>query len=218
MRSRGATNGRAKIGGADAADRGERPMAKNNGTVVYQRQHKRGLTLPQLNAVDLLASGKTDKETAELLNLSRTCVTKWRLYDPSFQAALNVRRAEVWGAGVDRLRSLVPLALDALGDVLQDRDSPDRLKAAVEVLKLARLPSVSTGADGPTDPEEIVRLIVEARRERAPRRLDDVLEGNSKGLPPLAEHVAQVWRELEALASEADAPDEAKGAAGDNAP
>ena len=67
-----------------------------NGTVVYQRQHKRGLTMPQLNALDLLASGKTDKETAKLLNLSRTCVTKWRLYDPLFQATLNQRRGEIW--------------------------------------------------------------------------------------------------------------------------
>ena len=52
-------------------------MTGKNGTIVYQRQHKRGLTLPQLNAVDLLASGKTDKETAELLNLSlRTVETQ----------------------------------------------------------------------------------------------------------------------------------------------
>ena len=72
---------------------------KANGTVVYQRQHKRGLTMPQLNAIDLLAAGKTDKETAELLNLSRTCITKWRLYDPVFQAALNLRRAEIWARG-----------------------------------------------------------------------------------------------------------------------
>jgi hypothetical protein len=59
---------------------------KKNGTPIYARQHKRGLTLPQLTAVDLLASGKTDTETAELLSLSRTCVSKWRLYDPIFQA------------------------------------------------------------------------------------------------------------------------------------
>jgi hypothetical protein len=42
---------------------------KANGTVVYQRQHSRGLTMPQLSAIDLLASGKTDKETTEFLNL-----------------------------------------------------------------------------------------------------------------------------------------------------
>src|SRR3954471_21019948 len=101
-----------------------------SGTAVYQRQHKRGPTMPQLNAIDLLAAGKTDKETAELLNLSRTCITKWRLYDPVFQAALNQRRAEVWTVGINRLRSLIPKALDVLAEELENRDSPHRLKAA----------------------------------------------------------------------------------------
>lgn len=66
-------------------------------TPIYARQHAHVLTLAQHNAVDLLASGKTDTETAELLNLHRTTVTKWRLYSPDFQAALNIRRAETWG-------------------------------------------------------------------------------------------------------------------------
>ena len=65
----------------------------SDGTPVYARQHKHGPTLAQLNAIDLLASGKTDTEAAELLHLSRTAITKWRLYDPVFQAALNQRRA-----------------------------------------------------------------------------------------------------------------------------
>ena len=82
----------------DAKRQKPKAAQSENGTVVYQRQHKRGLTMPQLNALDLLASGKTDKETAELLKLSRTCVTKWRLYDPLFQATLNQRRGEIWGA------------------------------------------------------------------------------------------------------------------------
>ncbi|MBL8800059.1 MAG: hypothetical protein JNM56_39620 [Planctomycetia bacterium] len=43
---------------------------KANGTAVYQRQYKRGLTMPQLNAIDLLAAGKADRETAGLLNLN----------------------------------------------------------------------------------------------------------------------------------------------------
>src|SRR5262245_53775123 len=62
----------------------ETATVKATATAVYQRQHKRGLTLPQQSAIDLLASGKTDRETAELLHLSRTTVTKWRLYDPCF--------------------------------------------------------------------------------------------------------------------------------------
>jgi hypothetical protein len=177
---------------------------KANGTAVYQRQHKRGLTLPQLNAIDLLASGKTDRETAELLNLTRTCVTKWRLYDPAFQAALNGRRAEVWSAGIDRLRCLIPKALDALAEELEDRDSPHRLKTASEILRLARLPSGGLGI-GPTEAEEIVRRVVTERRQRAHGPLDDLLD-NDKGLPPFDRHLADTWRELEALAS---APEEA---------
>jgi hypothetical protein len=57
--------------------------------------------------MDLLVTGKTDKETAELVNLSRTCVTKWLLYDPVFQAALNRRREEVWGTDIGVLTELV---------------------------------------------------------------------------------------------------------------
>ena len=113
---------------------------KTTGTAVYQRQHKRGLTMPQLNAIDLLAGGKTDKETAELLNLSRTCVTKWRLYDPVFQAALNHRRGEVWAAGTDRLRSLIPKALDTLAEVLEGGNASGRIKAAVAILALSLCP------------------------------------------------------------------------------
>jgi hypothetical protein len=44
---------------------------KANGSAVSQRQYKRGLTLPQPSTTDLLFSGKTDQETAEMLHLSR---------------------------------------------------------------------------------------------------------------------------------------------------
>jgi hypothetical protein len=174
---------------------------KTNGTVVYQRQHSRGLTLPQLNAIDLLAAGRTDKDTAELLNLSRTCVTKWRLYDPVFQAALNRRRAEVWSSGVDRLRSLIPKALDALADALEDRGHPHRVKAAAELLRLVPLADGAL-AIGPTDADGVVRRVVEERRRTARGPLDHLLEDGRKGLPPYDEHVEATWCELEAEMAE----------------
>ena len=183
---------------------------KANGTPVYARQHKRGLTLPQQSAIDLLASGKTDTETADLLGLSRVAVSKWRLYDPTFQAALNQRRAEVWGAGCDRLRALVPKALDALADELDNRDNPNRLKAAVEVLKLAQLPSGGAGI-GSTDAEEIVRGIVLTRRGRARGPLDDLVEIN-KGLPTFEKHMRDTWDELEEMATEAETARESSDA------
>jgi hypothetical protein len=175
---------------------------KANGTNGHQRQPKRELTGPQLEAVDLLAGGKTDKEAAEALNLPRASVARWRLYDPVFQAALNRRRAEVWAAGIDRLRSLVPKALDALAEELGGKDSANRVKAAGAVLRLVQLPALSQGI-GPTDPGVIVRQVVEARRRPARGLLDDVLDGD-KGLPPFERHLEQTWAELEGQAGVAE--------------
>jgi hypothetical protein len=158
--------------------------------------------MPQLSAIDLLASGKADKETAELLGLSRTCVTKWRLYSPEFQAVLNRRRAELWGAGIDRLRSLVPKALDVLAEELEKAEGPNRLKAAVEVLKLAPLPK-GWEQVGPVEAEGIVRQIVQARRARTPGLLDKLTD-QDKGLPRFEEHMDETWRELEERANEPD--------------
>jgi hypothetical protein len=132
-----------------------------NGTQSYARLHSRGLTVAQQNAVDLLAGGKNDTETAELLRLARPTVTRWRLYDPAFVAALNARRAEVWGAGVDRLRSLIPQALDVLATFLEAGAPAVRVRAAAVVLGLAKLPAPAPS--GPTTPEDVIAVLVGAR-------------------------------------------------------
>lgn len=155
--------------------------------------HRRALTVGQENAVDALVCGKTDAETAALVGVHRVTVTRWRLYDPVFQAALNVRRAEVWAVGPARLRALIPKAVDVLAASLE-ADGPERLRAAVELLKL--VPPGPAGPLGPTDPEEIVRGVVEGRRRLARDVMADILDG-AKGLPSLDEHVRQVWDELE---------------------
>jgi hypothetical protein len=177
------------------------PKPSLNGTPVYARQRSRVPTLPQLNAIDLLAAGKTDTEAADALKLHRTTVTKWRLYDPVFQAALNRRRAEIWGAAADRLRTLIPQALDVLADALTRKAALTDVKAAVAILRLAS-PTGVAFTIGPTDPEGIVQAIVRKRRAEAPGALDELLEDDNKDLPPLEEHIEQVWSELEAKAQE----------------
>ena len=134
-----------------------------------------------------------------MLSLSRVCITKWRLYDPVFQAALNLRRTEVWSVGAARLRSLILKALDALADELEKPDSPDRVKAAVALLRLVPLTDPATV--GPTDPDEIVRRIVMDRRATAPGVLDNILD-DGNGLPPLDRHIQETWSELEAKSQE----------------
>jgi hypothetical protein len=165
-------------------------------------------TATQLDAIDLLAAGKSDKEAAEALNLPPTRVTRWRRYDPVFQAALNARRADVWAAGIDRLRALVPEALDALAEELHKGEGPAKVKAAVAILRLAQLPGGGQGL-GPTDADEIVRQVVTGRRQRARGPLDDFCE-NDKGLPPFERHMEETCRELRARAAEEE-PDARQG-------
>jgi hypothetical protein len=71
--------------------------------------------MPQLSAIDLLVSGKNDKETAELLGLSRTCITKWRLFKTWGVEGSRVLRRMRDGIGVRRLGALGVRRLGALG-------------------------------------------------------------------------------------------------------
>ena len=79
-----------------------------------ERNTSQQLNAQQLRAVDLVAAGMTDAEVADELGVDRATVWRWRTRNPWFEAALNRRREEVWGAARDRLRALVPLALDAV--------------------------------------------------------------------------------------------------------
>ncbi len=187
-------------------------------TPVYARQHKQGLTLPQQSAVDLLASGKNDTETAELLELSRTAVTKWRLYSPDFQAALNQRRREIWGAAGDRLRALLP---KALGVIEREMEGDNRaFRAAVEVLKIAGMAGASVGDPGPVpmDAETIIGIRVAARaaqkkaeRDKYRSTLEMLAEDDNTELQrtrdeaDAAEALREVFAEIAAKLADADA-------------
>ncbi len=160
-----------------------------------------GLTLAQQNAVDLLAAGKNDTETADALKLHRVTVTRWRCYGLEFRAALAERRATTWGAAADRLRALLPKALDVLAEALENGD--DKVAVAVAVLKMAGpLPLVP--AD-PTDAETIVQTAVEGERVemRAHQRIEALDRMN--GMPSRTVHVENV---RERLRRQAEADDD----------
>ena len=164
---------------------------------TYARLHAHGLTLMQQNAVDLLATGKNDTATAESLQLNRVTVTRWRLYSPEFRAALADQRAAIWGASADRLRALMPKALDTLADALEQAD--DKVSVALALLKLAGpLPLVPTE---PTEADEYIRLQVEHERDRVRSRSDTMDE--MSGLPRIEDHENTVRRRLARLAGPA---------------
>ena len=168
-------------------------------TTEHNGQPRRELSAQEQAVVELLAAGKTDKQTAESLSLPAELVTKWRLYDPVFQAALNACWVEGWQASIDRLRSMIPQALDTLAEELNRADNPDRCKLAVNILRLAKLPDITP--QGPADPETIVRQAVNRERQQARGPLEDMVE-DRKGLPGYEEHLAWKWAELEVRAAD----------------
>ncbi|MBE2973394.1 hypothetical protein [Priestia megaterium] len=124
----------------------------------YKRE--RGLTIHQLNAIDLLVCGKTDKEVADLVSVNRVTVTKWRNYDIYFQAELNKRRKEVWNASIDKIRTLVPKAIESLEREIEAENS---WKVALEILKIAGISSNDVKQIGKDDPNQ---LLTEAAQQK----------------------------------------------------
>lgn len=124
----------------------------------YKRQH--GLTIDQLNAIDLLVIGKTDKEVAGIVGINRVTVTKWRNYDLDFQAELNKKRKEIWSSSIDRLRALVPLAIERLE---QEIENTHGWKVALEVIKIAGIESQHVKNTGHETSEKILNELAESR-------------------------------------------------------
>lgn len=121
--------------------------------MAKQDKSEQKLNIEQLNAIDLLVTGKTDQEVADLVGVSRSTVTGWRLYNPTFAAELNKRRKEVWGAAGDRLRTLLLKAFDVVESALNAGD----IKAALEFLKVAGVNNIKLDNIGPEEPEEIIK-------------------------------------------------------------
>lgn len=68
--------------------------------------------------------------------------------DPDFQSALKARRREVWTTSIDRVRSLVPHALDTVEHALVVNNDA---RAAIALLRLAGLDAVARDRFGTTD-------------------------------------------------------------------
>ena len=124
---------------------------------LWDRSPAPNLTPEQLNAIDLLILGKTDREVSELVGVARETVTKWHK-NPFFIAELNVKREELWADAKLRLRTLAHEAVNVLTNGLHSSDEKIAITAAVHILKTVGLydgewkGSVRT----PKTPEEVV--------------------------------------------------------------
>jgi hypothetical protein len=139
------------------------------------------LTIVQLNAVDLLVTGATDQEAADAVGVTRQTVCGWRNAHPYFMAELNRRRAELWGATVDQLRSLLPRAVVVLAEELEG--GTDRAGVAMSILRLGGVDrtkapqKLDTFLVGPTDPEAVIDAEVRRRRPDNAVYFRDIADG-----------------------------------------
>jgi hypothetical protein len=120
----------------------------------------------QLIAVDALVVGATDEEAATAAGVHRVTVSRWKNNNPMFIAALNGRRRELRESSIEKLRALLPKAVERLEREIES--GPDGLKAALELVKLTRL-AEQRAKPYLVDPLEVFDAMIRDRR----RRFDD---------------------------------------------
>jgi len=94
---------------------------------------KKTLNQKQLNAIELLLSGMSVTDSAKEVKTARETVSRWLNQDSEFIAEINQRRHNMWHSSEDRLRSLLPKALDVLETELENGDK----QTALSVIRLA---------------------------------------------------------------------------------
>ena len=151
------------------------------------------LTAPQAAAVELVALGRNDTDTAKAAGVTRQTVNGWRNHDPAFVAAVNAKRRELWEETHARLRGLAVKALDVLAGALE-ADPATALPAAVQVLKALKIYGTIDAPEGPTS-----ALGVLADRARA--NAQEILAAMPPDLDPL-EAILGERAELARLAGE----------------
>jgi hypothetical protein len=114
------------------------------------------LSEQQRTAVDLIVSGRNLQDTADALGVQRLTVSQWVNHHPGFQAALNLRRRELWADLVDHLRALAPRAVQILANALES-DQP--MPAALAILRACGLANGPLAPTGPTTPEEAAAVL-----------------------------------------------------------
>lgn len=105
---------------------------------LWDRSPAPGLTPEQLNAIDLLILGKTDREVSEIVGVRRETITKWHK-NPFFIAELNVKREDLWTDSKLRLKALAHEAVNTLTNGLHSSDEKIAITAAVHILKVTGL-------------------------------------------------------------------------------
>ena len=104
------------------------------------------LTAKQQQAITLLASGKSQRQTAKAVGVSPQTITAWMKLD-AFQKGLDGLLSTVEAESTQLLRSQRLKAVDALTDLLDSKTPAVKLAAAKTVLELTSKSAPATALD-----------------------------------------------------------------------
>lgn len=104
------------------------------------------LTAKQQQAITLLASGKSQRQTAKAVGVSAQTITAWMKLD-AFQKGLDGLLSTVEAESTQLLRSQRLRAVDALTDLLDSKTPAVKLAAAKTVLELSGKSAPATNLD-----------------------------------------------------------------------
>lgn len=104
------------------------------------------LTAKQQQAVTLLASGKSQRQTAKAVGVSPQTITAWMKLD-AFQKGLDGLLSTVEAESTQLLRSQRLKAVDALTDLLDSKTPAVKLAAAKTMLELTSKSAPATALD-----------------------------------------------------------------------
>ena len=121
------------------------------------------LSASQEIALAALMAGATDAEAGDAAGVTRQTISTWKNHNALFIAERNRRQQEIWAASLDRLRSLIPKALDVLDSALS-AETPNT-RVAMKVIELAGLSDTTLTPVGPTTPDEVLDEEVQRRRD-----------------------------------------------------
>src|SRR5688572_10217778 len=124
----------------------------------------------QRDAIELILLGRSDRAVAAAVKVHRVTVTKWRLYDPAFQAALNRRRQERWDNSEERVRSLLRRAVKVFERQLRSDDPDVCYRAAKALVQMA---GAGRFAPPPLPADPAAALDLFAREKHVERASDD---------------------------------------------
>ena len=108
---------------------------------------KKRLSPKQFQAIDLLASGKTQASVCELLDVDRVTVHRWKKSE-LFSGELDDRITQASKQALTELRALKLEAVATWRTLMQDPETPANIRASIagDILKIAE-PALETSTD-----------------------------------------------------------------------